>query len=202
MMRDIAGSGWEIGLHGSYLSPFDAALLRDQRLQLESVTGARVSSIRQHYLQYDPRSTPANQSAAGLHCDSTQGFNFSSGFRTEAAFPYWGWDHRAEAALPVLELPLHVMDSALFGSAGLRYDRPAAEAHVVAMVEAVASVGGCLVVNWHPNYIELPEYVETYATLLRYAAERGAWGCSCAQVYAAWTAWESALGLPPIPGRG
>ncbi len=198
MMRAIAAAGWEVGLHGSYRSPFDGDMLRNERVQVERAVARPVHSVRQHYLQYDVLRTPGIQARAGLRCDSTHGFNFSSGFRAEAAFPYWCWDFESDAAVPVLELPLHVMDSALFGAAGLRYDERAAELHVVSMLDAVAEVGGCLVVNWHPNYIEIPEYWRTYAALLRHAEARGAWGCSCEQLYDAWTSWETSLGLPPV----
>ncbi|MHB1097272.1 MAG: polysaccharide deacetylase family protein [Gemmatimonadaceae bacterium] len=198
MMQAIAGAGWEVALHGSYRSASDADMLRNEREQVERVIARPVVSVRQHFLQYDVLRTPGVQSRAGLRCDSTHGFNEASGFRAEAAFPYWCWDSESNAAVAVLELPLHVMDSALFGKARLGYDESTAEAHVLSMLDAVAEVGGCLMVNWHPNYIEIPRYWRTYATLLKHAAAQGAWGCSCEQLYDAWTQWEARLGLPSI----
>lgn len=198
MMRAIADAGWEIGLHGSFRSASDSDMLRNEREQVERAVGRQVTSVRQHYLKYDVHRTPSHHALAHLLCDSTHGFNQASGFRAEASFPYWCWDSVSDNAVPVLELPLHVMDSALFNDAGLAYDESTAEAHVLSMLDAVAEVGGCLVVNWHPNYIEVPRYWRTYATLLREAAARGAWGCSCAELYRAWIAWEAKIGLPPV----
>jgi hypothetical protein len=194
MMRAIASRGNEVGLHGSYCSSTDADLLREQREQVEHAVGARVQSVRQHFLRYDPLLTPGVQAAAGLLCDSTLGYNMANGFRRGTSFPFRVWDAARNAVSPVLEIPLHVMDTALFGPMGL--SGSGATAHCVELMDAVARVGGCLTINWHPNYVNNPEYVDVFTMILEEAARRNAWGCSVQQVYEWWVARERQLSEP------
>lgn len=191
--RTIAEAGWEIGLHGSYLSAKRLPLLIEQRQDIEEVVQRPVTSIRQHYLQYDISITPIVQAAAGLLCDSTQGFNSSIGFRSGTSFPYWCWDFDRAEQLPLLEIPLSVMDIALFSSAGLGLTERSAIEHCLEIMNVVERVGGCMTLNWHPNYLMNSKYRNVYITLLQEAHHRNAWGCSAAELYDWWTTREKQL---------
>jgi peptidoglycan/xylan/chitin deacetylase (PgdA/CDA1 family) len=185
MMRAIASAGNDIGLHGSYLSSEDSALLSEQRLQVEAVVGRPVASVRQHFLRYAAAKTAAAQDEAGLRSDSTQGFNTTIGFRAGTSFPYWTWDHHNGRALSVLEIPLHIMDAPLMRLAQNSV-RSAVKLSVL-MMEEVEQLGGCLTLNFHPNLIERPGYLAVYASLLEIAASKNAWGCSAAELHAHWS---------------
>jgi peptidoglycan/xylan/chitin deacetylase (PgdA/CDA1 family) len=187
MFRAIADAGWEIGLHGSYHSATDAEILRGEREALERAIERPVVSTRQHYLHYDPARTPAVHEAAGFRADSTQGFNRSIGFRAGTAFPYRCWDWTASRATSVLEVPQHVMDGALFAPFSLDYDADLAVRHVVQVMDEVERVGGCLTLNFHTDYVDVPTYWTTYERLLAEAARRGAWGCSVGELLDWWT---------------
>jgi peptidoglycan/xylan/chitin deacetylase (PgdA/CDA1 family) len=187
LMNEIARAGWDIGLHGSYHSALRSGLLAGQRQQVESVIGRPVTGTRQHWLHYDVRVTPRLQAEAGLTADSTQGFNRNVGFRAGTAFPYPCWDFERDAALPVLEIPQHVMDGALFTANALEYDVDLAVRHCVQLLDQVESVGGCLTLSWHPNVIQYPNYWASYEAVLAEAARRGAWGCSMGELYRWWT---------------
>ncbi|HEX3868443.1 MAG TPA: polysaccharide deacetylase family protein [Gemmatimonadaceae bacterium] len=185
MLRRIAESGWEVGVHGSFHSALDATILRDEREQIERAIGADVRSVRQHYLHYDAARTPAVQYAAGLYVDSTLGFNGGIGFRSGTALPYWCWDWSEGDELPLLEIPQHVMDGAVFrdfapGGAddGL--------ARVLRLVDDVQAVGGCLTLNWHPEYLNHSRYWDMYVAVLEHAHRRNAWGCSVRDIYDWW----------------
>lgn len=193
MMRAIHEAGWDVGLHGSYSSATEPGLLRDERAQIEAILGSGIVSTRQHWLHYEARLTPRLQAEAGLRCDSTQGFNRSIGFRAGTAFPYWCWDERAQAELPVLEIPQHIMDGALFGANALEYDADLAITHCVELMDRVEQIGGCLTLSWHPNYLNDHPWWPVYRTLLEEGARRSAWGCSAGQLYAWWTTRESRL---------
>lgn len=185
MMREVARRGWEVGLHGSYLSARRLDLLVDQKHQVEEAAGVSIRSIRQHYLCYDPAVTPRLHAEAGFRVDSTQGFNFSPGFRAGTAFPYWCWDAARREAVHVLEIPCVLMESALFQQ---RRSLDEARSIAVSILEAVEAVGGCLTLNWHPNYLRNADYWALYTELLSVAHERGAWGGSAGDVYDVWTA--------------
>ena len=91
-------------------------LSRDQaqRQQISAALGKEIFSTRQHCLRYDAAITPQLHFEAGFTADSTQGYNRSTGFRAGTSFPYWAWNHQDSCSIPLLEIPLHVMDSTLF----------------------------------------------------------------------------------------
>lgn len=193
VMRVMADAGWEVGLHGSYHSATYPGLLDEQRREVEMALQRPVRSVRQHYLRYDAAVTPRLQAAAGLVCDSTQGFNRITGFRAGTSFPYWCWDASAGDALPLLEIPLSVMDVALFASIDAKNAEAAAVEQCIAVMDAVQAVGGCMVLNWHPNYLTTPMFRSVYAALLEEGKHRNAWGCSAGDIYDWWIAREAAL---------
>ena len=193
MMCLFSESGWEVGVHGSYHSAVEKGLLADEREQIEQVIGRPVISTRQHYLHYECSRTPRLQAEAGLKVDSTHGFNRSIGFRAGTSFPYWCWDHDAGQALPLLEIPQHIMDGGLFATNSLEYSEDAAIRHCVELMDEVQSVNGCLTLSWHPNFLNDQTWWNVYKTLLEEAARRNAWGCSAGQLYEWWTAREQRI---------
>jgi peptidoglycan/xylan/chitin deacetylase (PgdA/CDA1 family) len=202
MMREMVRSGWDIGLHGSYHSALRGGLLAEQRRVVEDAIGRPVIATRQHWLHYDARVTPRLQSDAGLLADSTQGFNRNVGFRAGTSFPYACWDLERGAELPVLEVPQHVMDGALFTANALEYDVELAVRHCVRLLDEVQAVGGCLTLSWHPDGIQVPKCWTVYETVLAEASRRGAWGCSVGDLYRWWTGRAERIAARPPVTRG
>jgi hypothetical protein len=175
MMKAMAQRGWDIGVHGSCHTWNDAAMLLDQKREIEAAAGVPVVSTRQHYLRYDAAVTPPVHAEAGIGVDSTSGFNRIIGFRAGTAFPWWCWDHKTQRSLPVLEVPLHIMDTAMFGTAGLEYTVDQAVTHCVELMERVRQAGGCLTINFHPNLGCDERFWKLYLLLLEEAAKRAPW---------------------------
>ncbi|HWB07043.1 MAG TPA: polysaccharide deacetylase family protein [Verrucomicrobiales bacterium] len=175
MISAMATRGWDVGIHGSYHSCTDAALLEQQRKELEDAAGRHVVSTRQHFLHYHSNRTPQVHAAAGIAVDSTLGFNGLIGFRAGTGFPWWNWDHSRNCSSPVLQVPLHIMDTGLFNPTSLAYDEALATTHSLEIMDRVQAAGGCLTLNWHPNLIIVPAVWNTYKTLLKAAAERDPW---------------------------
>ena len=191
MMKAIHALGGDVGVHGSYLSACDAALLADQVLQVERAVDHPVRSVRQHYLRYDSALTPSVQALAGCDNDSTQGFNTSIGCRAGTSFPFRAWDHQVSAPSRVLEIPMHIMDVALLRSASAEPDKAIRMA--VDLMDRVATVGGCLTLNWHPNLIQHERLFQIYEVILQEAAAKNAWGCSASELTGWWNAREGRL---------
>jgi len=156
--REIDRLGWEIGLHPSYHSAAEKGLLKDEKKQLEQALNKAVISLRQHYLHYDIKMTPGLQADAGFKVDSTLGFNRTIGFRSGTSFPHWCWDNQNKKMLPVLEIPLIIMDTALFHPNSLEYNQDLAINHCLQIMETVRKFGGCLTLNWHHDYISQDIY--------------------------------------------
>ncbi len=188
MLREIAGRGFEIGLHGSYRSHRDAAELALQRRQVEQATGTTVRGIRQHFLRFDPGVTWNAQSAVGFAYDTTLGYNEAIGFRAGIAAPFRPWDAGRATTHAFLELPLTLMDGTLFRTLGL--DGMAAAARTGDHLDRVESAGGMAVLLWHPNAADrehFPGWWDCYLATLDELQRRGAWVTTAAEMAEYWS---------------
>jgi hypothetical protein len=167
-LQRINAAGCEIGTHG-----LDAWIDTDAgRLERETIartTGTNASGVRMHWLYFDAKSASALESA-GFEYDSTVGYNQTVGFRagTIQAFAPLGTS-------TLMELPLHVMDTALFYPSYLNLTDEKAFALVQEFIRFAAKNSGVLTFNWHDRSI-FPErlwgdvYQEIIAELKRYGA--------------------------------
>ncbi len=112
-LRDLIADGFEIGLHGSYESAVNAALLKREKEVLESVLNIKVMKVRQHWLRYEENVTPYIHDKL-FQSDSTIGWNDRIGFRAGCASRYRPYDHKANKALDFFETPLIAMDSNIY----------------------------------------------------------------------------------------
>jgi hypothetical protein len=158
-LEKIANAGCEIGVHGID-SWADAESSNIERARLLSAGLPRPTGIRMHWLYFDSES-PKVLDAAGFNYDSTFGYNSTVGYRAGTTQVY-----RIPGVEHLLELPLHIMDTALFYPSYLHL-RPT-EAHKVVddMIEHAANIGGVLTFNWHDRSIAAERlweefYVET-----------------------------------------
>ena len=138
---------FEIGLHPSYFGHDHAGHLREEHDRLAALTTVRPTTVRQHFLRFDPVVTPRLQRDAGFELDSTLGFARREGFRRGTCFPFPLFDVPANRPLGLWELPLTVMDTTLFTHRGL--DAEGAAAAVDRLFAACRRVGGCCVLLWH-----------------------------------------------------
>ncbi len=113
-VADLAGdlarlreAGCEIGLHGIDAWR-DVASGREEFSLIAGLTGSAELGVRMHWLYFDEQS-PSRLEEAGFSYDSTVGYNETIGFRAGSTQAY-----RPLGAQQLLELPLHVMDTALF----------------------------------------------------------------------------------------
>jgi peptidoglycan/xylan/chitin deacetylase (PgdA/CDA1 family) len=186
MISAIDDRGWEVGLHPSWYTYDDAKALAREKRQLERVIGGDVRSVRQHYLHYDVRTTPAVHESAGFEFDSSLGFNYNVGFRFGTSWPWHVYDLERETNTAVLEVPLAVQDGALFGQAALGLDERGARRYIERLTAAVREVGGVLTLLWHPSTVTEPRRFDLYRWALEYLAEEGAWFGTVAEVGDHW----------------
>jgi len=159
----------EIGLHGINAWR-DTAKGRAELESVRIVTGASEIGVRMHWLFFGEKS-PATLDKAGFSYDSTLGYNETVGYRagTTQAF-------RPLEVERMLELPMHVMDTALFYPSYLDLSPKQARAVVKPIVENAARFGGVLTVNWHDRSLA-PERLwdDFYVGLIEDLKSRGAW---------------------------
>ena len=162
--------GFEIGLHSSYESGGSPALLKEEKERLEEVTGAHCLGIRHHawHTGNPPWETLYRQTLAGLKYDSSLAFNDEPGYRLGVALPFHPW-HEADL-LDIIEVPVGIMDGALFYQEGMNVDR--AMAIISSAIDSLKNHKGVMAIDWH-NYTSYPGnrqyrmWGDTYLELLK-----------------------------------
>ena len=183
----IRAAGGEIGLHGGYYRLNQAAAYRESRDLLCRELGVAAVGIRNHFLRHTGAETWQAQEQAGFQYDSTFGFSDRVGAREGRIFPYFPHDSGSGASRGILELPLTVMDVALFMKHGP--GGAAALAAAWAAIEPVMAAGGLVTLLWHNDCFNDPEYRDwqwTYEQLLARLAAKKPWCATGAEIESFW----------------
>jgi hypothetical protein len=177
-VRLLQEAGREIGVHGidAWNNPSAG---RREFDRIASLTNNREMGVRMHWLYSDKDSALALEQA-GFSYDSTCGYNETVGYRAGSLQTF-----KPLSASRLMELPLHVMDTALFYDGYLGYSPKQARAAVQELVEHVVRFGGVLTFNWHDRSIA-PERLwdDTYVGFLNELRSRGAWITNASQAVA------------------
>ena len=175
----IIAAGCEVGLHGIDAWQ-DSALGRAELDEICRLTGSANVGVRMHWLYYDERS-PEVLEQAGAAYDSTIGYRETVGYRAGTTQVY-----KPLQAARLLELPMHVMDTALFYPAYLGLSASEATPILRRLVDEVVDLGGCITVNWHDRSLA-PERLwdACYRDLIQDLRNRGAWFATAGQA-ASW----------------
>jgi hypothetical protein len=174
-VRELISAGSEIGLHGidAWLDSADG---RNELEHVRRITGMHEIGVRMHWLYFDEQS-PEKLEAAGANYDSTVGYNETVGYRAGTTQVF-----KPLQAARLLELPLHIMDTALFFSAYLGLSRNEAREQAARIAEDAVEFGGAVTVNWHDRSIA-PERLwgDAYVDIINDFRKRGAWFATAAQ---------------------
>jgi hypothetical protein len=174
-VTEIVARRGEIGVHGIDAWR-DTAEARKEREQIQALTHTSEVGVRMHWLFFDSESA-RKLDEADFSYDSTVGYNETVGYRagTTQAFRPFGTKR-------LLELPLHIMDTALFYPAYLHLSPKQAMMRIDGMVNDMRQFGGVLMVNWHDRSIA-PERLwdDFYAELVDKFKSAGAWFCTAAE---------------------
>lgn len=176
LVKQLQKEGFEIGLHGSYYSFDNPVIFKKQKELLESVTGTTVETTRQHFLHYEISKTPLVHSNNNIKTDSTLGFNRAAGYRAGTSFPYYLENN-------LLEVPQIIMDGALFNSNSYAFTEKQACDLISKTIDQVEETGGCLVINYHPNYFNRTAWWNSYLFLLKELKSRDVWCGSMKNIY-------------------
>lgn len=164
IIRELDHGGWEIGLHGSYLSYQDEAMLKKEKADLERIVGHPIMGIRQHYLNLD-NGTWAKQASAGFLYDASFGFRDDVGFR----------DNQYQPFKPLQDTPFYVMPLVIMDSCLIEKAKPLDVARSV--MDLAEEKGACLVLNWHQERFsekEFPGWSDLYVRLVKECQSRRA----------------------------
>ena len=192
-LRAINAAGGEVGVHGvdAWL---DAASGIAERKCVADAAGAVSVGVRMHWLCFNENS-PAALEAAGFAYDSTVGYNECAGYRAGTLQVY-----RPAGAEQLLELPLHVMDTALFYPGYMNLAPKEATAAVQELLGHAGRFGGVLTINWHDRSLA-PERLwdRFYVKLLDELRRQRAW-CPTAGQAVGWFRHRRSAQVEVLPG--
>jgi hypothetical protein len=174
-LEKVRSAGCEVALHGldAWL---DSTSGRQEQQQLFRARDTVQVGVRMHWLYFDEHSASVLDQA-GFSYDSSFGYNETVGYRAGTIQAY-----KPLGAADLMELPLHIMDTALFYPDYLNLSDREAERMVWKLIDDAAKFGGVLTVNWHDRSLA-PERLwdRFYVKLINELKARGAWLPTAAQ---------------------
>jgi hypothetical protein len=177
LIQRLTANGDEVAIHGSYFSFKDPVLLDEETRELEQLIHEKVIGTRQHNLNLKVPATWEYQVSAGLTYDTTLGFKDTIGFRWGTSFPFS--PNTGEDSLPLIEIPLIIMDICLESSSSKIAD-------CLRIADEVGHYQGVLTLLWHPpifNRLEYPDARDIYIKLIQHCLEHGAWIVRARDIY-------------------
>jgi hypothetical protein len=177
-LHRLQSTGCEIGVHGidAWL---DSARGHEELMEVARITEAPDIGVRMHWL-YSTDGSPAALEKAGFAYDATSGYNQTVGYRAGTTQVF-----KPLEATRLLELPLHVMDTALFYPVHLDLAPREANQAVRRIIGNALRYGGTVTVNWHDRSIA-PERLwgRVYRNVVEDLRAAGAWFPTAAQAVA------------------
>jgi hypothetical protein len=175
----VLSRGCEIALHG--LEAWrDLRQGVEEIKQISTLTKQPAVGVRIHWLYFDKES-PSNLEKAGVVYDSTVGYNDAVGYRAGTSQVY-----QLPNTEGLLELPLHIQDTALFYSSRMGLSEVTAWALCAGLISNAKRFGGVLTINWHGRSLA-PERLwgDFYVRLLDKMGEHRVWFTTAREA----TAW-------------
>jgi hypothetical protein len=174
-LKRLVSANREIAVHGID-SWRDSAKGRDERQRVQGITGAAEIGVRMHWLYFNSEAALTLEKS-GFSYDSTVGYNETIGYRAGIAQVFKHPDVET-----LLELPLHIMDTALFYPSYMNLSADRARAAMLPLIDNLTKFGGVLTINWHDRSLG-PERLwgDVYATLLKTLRARKPWFATATQ---------------------
>jgi len=194
-LKKLLSANREIAVHGIDAWR-DSAKGRRECERVQKTTGTTETGVRMHWLYFDSQA-PLTLEKAGFSYDSTVGYNETIGYRagTAQVFKHANVDR-------LLELPLHIMDTALFYPSYMNLSDDEARAAMLPLIENVTRFGGVLTINWHDRSLG-PErlWADVYVTLLRDLRAQTPWFATALQTVS-WFRWRRTASFVRIAHDG
>ncbi len=185
-LREIVKSGWDVGLHGGYYSYDDPQAIQAEKDRLEKALGKEVIGYRNHYLRFKVPDTWAHLEKCGFLFDTTYGYTNTVGFRNGLCHPFRPFNPKTGNQMKIFEIPLHIMDGALFDLTG-NYQQ--AWQITENMIDRAANCSGILTVLWHNSVFNCPfraKWKKIYEKILEYGQKKNAWMTSSTEIWGWW----------------
>ena len=143
-------SGYNVGIHPSWQSGDDDALLPQEIKTLEDIIGRKVMYSRQHYIRLTLPGTYRRLIEMGIHNEFSMGYGSINGFRASIASPFYWYDLSREEKTSLLIYPFCFMDANAYHEEKLT---PAQAFNEIRYYhDTIKKVNGTMITIWHNNF--------------------------------------------------
>jgi hypothetical protein len=142
---------YSIGIHPSWRSGDEPALLKNEIETISNLTGSPVVSSRQHYIRFTLPETFRRLTEHGIRSDLSMGYGSINGFRASVASPYFWYDLEKEEQTDLLLYPFCYMDANSFYEQKLSAEQALEEMRHY--YNLVRSVNGHFIMIWHNSFL-------------------------------------------------
>jgi len=156
LYREIAGMGWEVGLHSSFTSNNAPSTLKKEKDIISGIIEKDVGGVRQHFLRFKLRDFFLALEEAGFRYDSSVGYSSHSGFRAGSCYPYLFFDDRSRKRGNIMEIPLAIMEVTLSEKKSVSPSRISNAA--LGIIDIIKRFNGGSAILWHNNRYFDKEY--------------------------------------------
>jgi hypothetical protein len=112
IIQELEQNGHTVGIHPSYQSDSDAAIIQQEKTELESILKKQVTQSRQHFLRFSLPKTFRVLLALGIEKEYSMGYSEHPGFRAGTAMPFKWFDLENNSSTELEIHPFSVMDVA------------------------------------------------------------------------------------------
>ena len=142
--------GYTVGIHPSWQSGDEEAILMEEVDEMEAITGSPVKYSRQHYIRMNFPRTYRRLIDSGIDKDFSMGYGSANGFRASIASSFYWYDLKAEKKTVLLLFPFCFMDANAFYEDHLKPQE--AFAQLMNYYRKIKEVNGLMVTIWHNNF--------------------------------------------------
>lgn len=173
LIREIAEKN-EVGIHPSYETMGNPALMLKEINILKGITGRKVLKSRQHFLRIKLPDTYEHLLSAGISGDYTMGFADKPGFRAGTCRPFRFYNLLSETETELQIYPLTLMDGTLRDYLDLQPSE--AIATIRTLADKVRQHNGVFVSLWHNESLNgsmrWQEWRDVYKELVEYCSAK------------------------------
>lgn len=153
-LRDLIeyySSAYNVGIHPSWQSGDDEALLKEEIEWLEVIGDKKVRASRQHYLRFTLPQTYRRLIREGIEKEFSMGYGTANGFRASVSSPFNWYDLEREEETGLMVHPFCFMDANVFYDA--KYTPKKAYEELMRYYDAVKKVNGMFITLWHNHLL-------------------------------------------------
>ena len=168
LIKQHAGK-YQLGIHPSWASGDEKGLLREEIETLESASGKKITTSRQHYIRFTLPHTFRRLIAAGITDEYSMGYGSINGFRASVASSFYWYDLKKEQQTNLLLHPFCYMEANSFFEQ--KYLPQRAYEEMMHYYNAVKLVNGTMITIWHNSFLgnfrSFAGWKEVYAEFIR-----------------------------------